>query len=103
MKDMKENLFLKDIKESGLKPEEHGNMESRFQDMKERSERDIVNIFGVQAGLISNPYTKGLRDSIPAGVFIKEDIRPISGNFYNESTKTTIEGINCECKVDPIG
>ena len=117
---MKENLFLKDIKESGLKPEEGCCCQvCRILRQQEDKTNDpyyyITQVLGkpyvgdkidkeiANSSVISNPYTKGLRDSIPARKFIKEDIRPISGNLYNESTKTIIESINCECKVDPIG
>jgi ABC-type dipeptide/oligopeptide/nickel transport system ATPase component len=117
MKDIEENLFLQDIKESGLKAEEgcycqvcqilrrinkvQQEMADKIKVITDKIDKEIEQM--AYSDTTSNPYTKGFRDSIPARRFIKEDIRPISGNLYDEQAKITIESFNCRCKVDPIG
>ncbi|MDD5355018.1 MAG: hypothetical protein PHY56_00545 [Candidatus Omnitrophica bacterium] len=103
MKDIEENLFLQDIKESGLKAEEgcycqvcrilrqinkaQQGMADRVKVIADRVDKEISNAFGLQANLISNSYP-GITDQDRLG-YSKE----ISPEIINR----------CKIKLDAIG
>jgi hypothetical protein len=93
MSDMKENLFLKDIRESGLKAEEgcccqvcrilrqqedkykqdmdallNSNMDDVFKDTIERSNKDIVNTFGIPKRILGEDKSSYPSKAAPYGV-----------------------------------